>query len=576
MNPNSEFHIFRDSRRQVRAAELVAHLHADLLRMPGSARLDDILNALLRAGELECALADSPAPEEDAAAASELTTRLAKLAVSRDVGRDPEDTRTLSAECLRLVGNIKFAGTVSLSPPEGFAHYALHPLDYADLVTRVKIRSQVVFVVGIRSIGTILSGVVCAKLRQLGINAERTTVRPSGHPYQRHCQFADSQRQAIVRARNANAEFIVCDEGPGRSGSSLLSVAEALEGEGVAADHILILCSHEPDVSSLCAPNAARRWRRYRCAAAGMTRRLPASAECCAGGGEWRRYLLGAPESWPAVWPQMERLTYVSSDECELLTFEGHGAYGAAAAARNDALSSSGLGPRYLGYDAGFGRHLMPCGPSLSRGLSSEVLNRIAKYCAWRAREFAVTHADASDLEQMAQTNFAREFGAELENFELGVERPAVCDNRMAPHYWLGYSDSQILKLDGAIHGDDHFFPGPCDIGWDLAGAIVEWELSPDARESLLAHYRRFSGDDIARRLSSYELAYAAFRLGWSKMAAASTPEAEENARLLFDARRYRRILQRLTGYRTRQSSPLRAAARAPQARETSAAPELL
>ena len=28
-------------------------------------------------------------------------------------------------------------------------------------------------------------------------------------------------------------------------------------------------------------------------------------------------------------------------------------------------------------------------------------------------------------------------------------------------------------------HGDDHFFPGPTDIAWDLAGTIVEWELAP-------------------------------------------------------------------------------------------------
>ena len=61
----------------------------------------------------------------------------------------------------------------------------------------------------------------------------------------------------------------------------------------------------------------------------------------------------------------------------------------------------------------------------------------------------------------------------------------------MMPHEWLELPDGRLLKLDGSAHGDDHFFPGPCDIAWDLAGTIVEWKLTAPEAEYFLEEYRR-------------------------------------------------------------------------------------
>ena len=58
-----------------------------------------------------------------------------------------------------------------------------------------------------------------------------------------------------------SAHFLVVDEGPGRSGSTFLSVAEALAGAGVRRDDISVLGSREFDPASLCAENAVARWR---------------------------------------------------------------------------------------------------------------------------------------------------------------------------------------------------------------------------------------------------------------------------------------------------------------------------
>ena len=238
-----------------------------------------------------------------------------------DAGKLPAQVQL----ALPLLAKFAARGRLSVSTPEGYAYYALHPLDYADVLSGNRIDASRAFVIGIRSIGTSLSAVVAAKLRQTGIPADRLTVRPTGHPYDRRCDFDHEQRRLIGDASTSGVTFVVCDEGPGRSGSSFLSVAEALEREGVPRHCIVLLCSHEPDVRALCAPDAATRWSRYRSLASGMTPRLPTDAGECLGGGDWRRLYFNDAEQWPALWPQMERLRYLSRDGSSLFTFEGHG-----------------------------------------------------------------------------------------------------------------------------------------------------------------------------------------------------------------------------------------------------------
>jgi hypothetical protein len=543
---SSEFLIFRDSRRSVQAADLVAGVRAALRHTALPVPPDDLIALLLRAGELETALSDGVAPLAACEQASLLTDLFADALMRyASSDRSPNGLR-LASSAQPILDQIHYSLALTAGIPEGFAYYAIHPLDYADLVQRVKIDSASALVVGVRSIGATLSAVVAAKLRQMGIAAERMTVRPVGNPYDRTCQFESMQRRAIEGALAGGADFLVCDEGPGRSGSSLLSVAEAMEREGVPRSKIMVLCAYEPNVNTLCAPDAAQRWGRYRVAPAGVTRRLPADAGAYLGGG-WRRKFVSANEPWPAVWPEMERLRYGSADGRTLLTFEGHGHYGAAVHDRNQALADSAFGPAHFGQEAGFGRQAVQQGTTpQANECTAELLTHMAQYCAWRAREFAVASADASTLEAMAHVNFEREFRVALEGTALPSEFPVVCDGRMMPHEWLRIPGNRWLKLDAAIHGDDHFFPGPCDIAWDLAGIVVEWELPAAAREFLLTQYRQVGGDDISLRIRPYELAYATFRMAWSRMAAGSTADREQQARLLRDYRRYRQFLQKI------------------------------
>jgi hypothetical protein len=88
-----------------------------------------------------------------------------------------------------------------------------------------------------------------------------------------------------------------------------------------------------------------------------------------------------------------------------------------------------------------------------------------------------------------------------------------------------------MLKVDTGTHGDDHFFPGPIDIAWDLAGAIVEWDLSEDAEQLLVAEYDRLSGDNPRKRLPAFVIAYTVFRLAYCKMAQVAGQDSVETHR---------------------------------------------
>lgn len=536
--------VYRDGRTGVSARALVRQLASALADLGSQSRFEAMIGALLRAGELECALSD--ADSHDAALAAAVSDELAAI-VNRADRASASDFSCLR-KAQQLLAAIRCDGELTVSRPEGFAYYALHPLDFADLVSIAGLHALWVHVIGIRSIGATLSAIVAAQLNAAGISATRTTVRPEGHPYDRRTAFTEAQRNPITLALSQGALFLVCDEGPGRSGSSLLSVAEALEREGVSRDRVVLLCSHQPDVDALCAPHGPERWRRYRSHAAGLTKRLPQAAGQYIGGGEWRKLFIADSDAWPATWPSVERLKFLFRDRQKLLKFQGHGHYGEQVRQREQLLAVSGFGAAYLGNESGFAIHELVAGrqPGIA-DLSPALLRHLASYCAWRADALPVSISEDSicQLESMAAANVEGEFGFAPE-LRLEVERPAICDSRMQPHEWREVGNEQWVKLDASTHGDDHFFPGPSDIAWDLAGICVEWQLSGAHREFFLAEYGRLSGDEPARRLPQYEIAYAAFRLAWSRMAAASVQGTADEPRLLQEAIRYRAILDRV------------------------------
>ena len=528
-------YIFREGKTCLRGSELLNELVRRLTVISDlgpQGRRHALLDLLLRAGELECALCDEGSP--DAATIAGVTDALASSLVSRETLRPAE--LALKARMLSV------PDYVHLTPPEGFAYYALHPLDFADLIPRVDPIGRVAAVVGIRSIGTTLSAVVQAALRSGGIQAERTTVRPTGHPYDRRCGFTSAQLRWVATMLSHQADFLVVDEGPGMSGSSFLSVGDAMISAGVPRANISFIGSRDPYPPYLTARNAAERWVAFRSYSTSSTKHLPGGAKRFVAGGIWRGDVYAEQRQWPASWLQMERLKFTSEENDLFFKFEGYGRFGEAVHRRAIAAADAGFAPMPLRFEEGFGVYPMLRGRTCNKGdVSAALLQRIAAYCAFRVKSFRTEVQPNANLEEMLRFNFKNEFGVELtgQQCELRVVNPVIADGRMLPHKWID-TDGALLKVDSAIHGDDHFFPGPTDIAWDLAGTIVEWELEADATRCFLDCYFRLSGDDTQRRLLNYLLAYAIFRTAFSKMAAASMQGSEEEARLMRDYQRYR------------------------------------
>lgn len=532
-------YIFRDGKVKVRGRELMEALGGEIEALSGveiSAHRTQLLSALLRAGELECALADDGS--DHASQMASVTDALASALM------DVHGQVTL-AHMRDVVSDIPAPETVGIAPPEGFAYYALHPFDYVKLLEHVPLPPAGAAVIGIRSIGTTLSAVVAAGLQARGVPAQRITVRPCGHPYDRHTSFSVEQLEWIAGHRARDADFLVVDEGPGMSGSSFLSVGDALLAAGVPRSNIAFLCSRMPDPSSLKAQDAARRWTGFRSYYVAPNSMVPSAAKLYIGGGIWRQYWLGNDrQHWPASWTQMERLKFLSTDGTRLYKFQGFGRFGAEVHQRACVLAAGGFAVRPLAVEQGFTVYPVIDGRLLRRGdLDSSVLHRMAEYCAFRASTKRRSSSRKSDLELMLRFNTREEFGIELpdEAVRLEVAIPVITDSRMLPHKWVRTDDGILMKLDGTDHGDDHFFPGPTDIAWDLAGAIVEWQMEETGRAEFIQQYERTSGDEVGRRLPNYLLAYAVFRMGYCHMAAAAMRGSEEEPRLMHAYQQYRR-----------------------------------
>ena len=377
------------------------------------------------------------------------------------------------------------------------------------------------------------------------------TVRPQGHPYNRTAEFTPEQMAIVRRAVSSAATFVVVDEGPGLSGSSFLAVAEALERVGASTEKIILVSSHEPGIDTLCAENAAQRWQRFSCIPAGGEARRPSEAEEFIGGGQWRSRMYPSKSEWPATWTNFERLKYLSSSqqgEQRLFKFAGLGHYGDVVLDREKKVAAAGFGPEPREESDGFISYSWMDGRPLAAGdLFSEIMARLAEYCAFRQRAFAVELSDLNSLQQMTEHNL-RELGLELP-VELRLQHPVIADGRMQPHEWLLPPQGKLLKTDSGSHGDDHFFPGPTDIAWDLAGAIVEWQMSEQQTAEFLNLYHRASGDNAQHRVDDFIQAYAIFRLAYCLMAAKAMYGSDEQPRLQQAAEGYRSALTKMQAH---------------------------
>jgi hypothetical protein len=193
------------------------------------------------------------------------------------------------------------------------------------------------------------------------------------------------------------------------------------------------------------------------------------------------------------------------------------------------------------------------------RSISSRksLVDQVGAYLGFRARHFpAAEHQGASldDLRRMAIYNTSQALGeAAAASLEQSLADPSILahkvrrictDNRLHAWEWL-VSGDKLIKTDALDHSAAHDLVGHQDVSWDVAGAIVELDLSDNEASQLCRIVRQESGRAVDQALLAFMLpCYLAFQLGAHLMAAGALGDGPEAARLHQAADRYARVLQ--------------------------------
>lgn len=523
--------------------------------------LDLLRPILARCGQLEQGAEDALAPETpllrqatDSAARAFLNAFLPHESATWN----QEETARLQSILARLAaGPPRF---LRVKVPEGFQFYALYPEQYILSVHQwVANRRppQPVLVIGIRSIGTTLSALCLSTLHSFRIQASRVTVRPRGHPFDR---ITDLPASAVTHARCA----IIVDEGPGLSGSSMASVARALEQSG--NDQVTFFPGHSGPPGNAGAEWVRDWWRRAPRVTTRLeevrwqNRNLPdhlaaiaaaaLAAESCAtatmGVGDWRRFAYPEPQEWPAICPAFERLSVVQTLPGDSIFFWRFSGF---AAANPEDFA---IGPASDSGRPGEGRGLQALGfsgiswPSGRRAIAAdgqepEVARALARHCAQRAGPLIpreqVLKALARLTEMLRVNAVALLDNSVLPRIEtLAQEAQWQCqtaprhgDGQLAPHHWVRSFMMGLKKAEPLLPVCDHTLVGQQPLWWDIAGALVEFDLAQSIFLQELSFHALLPP---ASTLEFYLAAYAALRASLMEFSLQAPQSPDEQARL--------------------------------------------
>jgi hypothetical protein len=562
--------VYRTQEQTVGASAAVLALRHHVVRLTsfGEVPLDAVIEQLIDAGELASAIIDALHPDCDDDDPQiepwlDLVTWLASAAdaTTRADRHHAQAALEYAASCAAACTTRRWPRVVKRRVSEGFAYYALGPELYTEAARRWYEASAAtpVVCIGLRTIGLTLACAVSAALRTMGIDAPVTTVRPRGHPFDRRIVMTSRMSQALARHRNAT--FLVIDEGPGISGSSLASVAEALSRIGITDERVVLMPGHEVNPESFSNSAVRARWMRHRVVvpdfdavwihSGRLSQLWGGSVFQDIGAGKWRA--LDSSRSHVAVHPQHERRKYLTRDRGprQWIKFAGLGRYGERARRRADQAAAAGWGPPvqalkygWLGLPALAGR----CADA--RLVDEATLYRLAQYLAfvrgtWATGESAAPHA----FLEMGVTNIRTLCGDSAAlRFErltpLAAAEAIRVDGRHSPHEWV-QTERGLVKTDGVDHHDDHFFPGPVDIAWDVAGVIEEWQLADEGVRTVCDHYQAITHDrSLGVRLPFYRAAYLAFRVGYTTLASTQLSGTRDGVNFRRALDRYRSRLR--------------------------------
>lgn len=548
--------VYRTERREEHVKARLHEIARDARAWASTESLDhdSARDLLIEMGIIEAGIGDALNSEYDTpspvlSAFRDASNAMGRLFIASWLGAPAGELRSralIAAKLLDKLTDATLPDSVTVGIPEGYAYYALYPEQYAAAANEIvrKLAPCSVVCIGVRGIGTSLAAVVSATLEHSGCTVRSYTVRPHGHPFDRCLVLSPTMQREFQELRESL--FIVIDEGPGLSGSSFASVASALASLGIPDTQIVLMPSWLPDGSDLVSDAARLRWDRHQKFTSTFEDEVLHSGRIShamepnvtvtdLSAGAWRGNMYADPSGWPAVQPQHERRKYLLH-RCDvnapsvLLKFAGLGRIGRAKYVRAEQIAAAGFGPPPVELAHGFlATEVLDAIPVSITDIDAVLLDRMADYLSFIAREFPAHRAQGGEsLAEMIEVNTREVLGTAehgtverfLRDNALFDAQPVALDGRMLPHEWLRHGDA-ILKTDAVDHHDDHFFPGPQDIAWDLAATAVEFNLGSQAERYLLERYVAQSGDrGIVARMPWYRLAYLAHRTGYAMLAA--------------------------------------------------------
>jgi hypothetical protein len=529
---------------------------------------------LIEFGVFESALLDALAAAEEFTSHEDVvhalrcvTRHLADRFVSACADIPPR-TEAPARVALQRLTAAPLPSELETTRPEGFAYWGLYPEQYVDAARRFLQADppKSAVVIGVRSIGTSLSSVVESYLAANGVSTTSISVRPSGHPFARRMQFNSGDLERL--RRGAFERFLIVDEGPGLSGTTMTSIARSLTDLDIPPERVALFPSYESDGTAFVSEEARLIWSRHPRYVGRFDpiQLLPRTVDLSAG--RWRTELTGLNSEGIPVVPHHERRKYLERSQqgfpLRIYRYCGLGPLGDLVHARARVLQESGFVPPVGSVQNGLMEvHYVPGQPLLTPRATPELLNAIAAYVAFRANALGSTAPPASPrLVPMLRTNVSEGLGEEYagdvdvlaQMAGEGVERTCCVDGRMQPHEWISTVDG-YAKVDAFDHGDDHFFPGPCDIAWDLVGAAVEFELTESELAILLDGYVRRTGDaSLEHRLPFYSAAYLAFRMGYCELTHSTLGTEPARQQLLRLGQYYRACLRGLLSARRKKA----------------------
>lgn len=505
---------------------------AEISGLLASPNRDQPIKALIAAGQLAQGLADAEFLAKGHDDLTELQAAALQLAV--EIARRLFANAAADADGpLTALRAMRLPVSIRCKTPEGYAYYAVYPEAYAAAAAAHRWAARPL-VIGLRSIGTSLAAAVAAVT-----DGQALSLRPAGPPFERRIHASDRLKAYLA---GHSGPFAIVDEGPGLSGSSFGCVADLLEGLDVAPDRIIFMPSHGGGLGPQASPRHRTRWAsacRLVRTLDDLTARdpLPTWFEAEIGrpdlvedlsGGAWRAdWPAGArPPALPALERRKVRMRGPSG--AYVARFAGLGEFGEAKFDRAQILHEAGFGPEPMALRRGFLLERWVDAPVFDPARDrAQFVRTLGDYLDLRRRRFpaaAEEGADPSALRKMALVNTASLCGPAVADRlepplrrlgEAGL-RPVHIDGRLHPWEWR-QAPRGLWKFDGLDHSCGHDLIGAQDILWDVAGAAVEFRLTPAEQGQLAQH---LSVDQAC--VAPMAACYAAFQGGlWSLVAEA-------------------------------------------------------